>query len=102
MATRWTQKTFHKIHQMKTPKPKYLVGDLIEVTDDDWPYLKKGDTGIITYSRCDRVCVKGGVIHLSPAEGGPEYSMEWFYIAHFVDGNPRGTRISNLTPATRV
>jgi hypothetical protein len=53
MATRWTQKTFHKIHQMKTPEPKYLVGDLIEVTDDDWPYLKKGDTGIITYSRCD-------------------------------------------------
>jgi hypothetical protein len=83
---------------MKTPDQKYFPGDLVRAIKDSWPYLKKGDVGLITLARCDKVCTKEGVVGLSEAEGGPGYSMEWCYVGRFSADMPRGVRLSRLSP----
>ena len=82
------------------PEQKFFVGDLVMITEDYWPYLKKGQTGLITLARCDYVCSKGGVIGLSEPEGGPRYTLEWCYVGRFnMDRMPQGVRLSRLSPA---
>ena len=85
--------------RMNIPEQKYFVGDLVIMTKDRWPGLKKGQVGLITLARCDKVCVKGGPINLVAAEGGPEYGMEWCYVGVFSSDIPKGIRLDRLTPA---
>ena len=86
------------------PEQKFFIGQLVQAMKDSWPYLKKGDIGMITLARCDKVCTKSGLIGLSEAEGGPGYSMEWCYVAMFSNEriNPRGVRLSRLSPVEVV
>jgi len=84
---------------MNIPEQKYFVGDLVIMTKDRWPSLKKGQIGLITLARCDKVCVAGGSINLGPAEGGPQYVMEWCYVGRFGSDVPQGVRLDRLTPA---
>ena len=82
------------------PEQKFFVGDLVIVTEDYWPYLKKGQVGLITLARCDEVCVRGGPVNLGPSEGGPQHAMEWCYVGRFaMDTMPQGVRLSRLSPA---
>lgn len=83
---------------LETPEQKFFVGQLVRATKDSWPYLKKGDIGLITLARCDKVCTKAGLVGLSEAEGGPGYSMEWCYVGRFGSEMPRGVRLSRLSP----
>ena len=89
--------------QLKVPEQKFFVGDLVIVMKDEWPYLSEGDVGLITYADCRKVCVKGGISHLRPEEGGPRYRMEWCYVGDFSNVDmPRGTRLSRLSPVRVV
>jgi len=83
---------------LEMPEQKFFIGQLVQAMKDSWPYLKKGDIGMITLARCDKVCTKSGLIGLSEAEGGPGYSMEWCYVGRFSADMPRGVRLSRLSP----
>ena len=84
---------------MIKPEQKFFVGQLVQATKDYWPYLKAGQVGIITFARCQKVCSEGGVIGLSPDNGGPRHKMEWAYVGRFdMNMMPQGVRINRLSP----
>jgi len=84
---------------VKRPKQKYFEGDLVIAKQDlILQFVKEGDVGMILLARCDKVCVKGGIMGLDPSEGGATYGLEWCYVARFGAGPPQGTRVSSLTP----
>ena len=78
------------------PEQQYFLGDVLRFTDlsplCSW---KKGDHGLVTYARAHKVCSKGGIVGLSPENGGPEHTMEWAYVVNI--GSKR-VRVSRLTP----
>ena len=83
---------------LSIPEQKFFVGDLVMVTKDTWPYLEKGQIGLITLARCDKVCAKGGVIGFPEDRGGPGYTMEWCYVGRFdMNTMPQGVRLSRLS-----
>jgi hypothetical protein len=75
------------------------VGDLVQTTEDWWPYCKKGDVGMIVKSFYQKVCIVGGIEGRAPEDGGPEYAMEWGYVGLF--GNDR-RRLDRLSPVEVV
>jgi len=83
---------------MKIPDQVLHVGDLVRVTKNWWPNFQGGEIGLVTLARCDKVCVKGGLTHLSPGEGGPEHAMEWCYVGRFAGGPVQGVRLDRLSP----
>ena len=85
--------------RMNIPEQKYFVGDLVIMTKDRWPSLKKGQVGVITLARCDKVCVKGGLSSMEGMPEGPKYAMEWCYVGRFGSDVPQGIRLNRLTPA---
>ena len=82
------------------PPQKFFVGQLVRATEDHYWYYKMGEVAIITSARCHDVCSKGGPTDLEGMEGGPEYKMEWAYVAlGFKDqATLRGTRLDRLSP----
>jgi hypothetical protein len=84
--------------ELAIPEQKFFPGDLVQVTKDLWPYLKRGMVGIITLARCDKVCVKGGITEMPVSQGGPVYGMEWCYVCRFGNDRPKGVRLDRLSP----
>lgn len=85
-----------------TPPQTMEVGDLVRVRKEWWPYFLGGEVGVILSAFCHRVCTKGGITSLSPEEGGPQYGMEWGYVAQFSDGPTQGVRLDSLSPVEIV
>ena len=83
---------------MKIPDQALYTGDLVRVTKSWWPHFQGGEIGLVTLARCDKVCVKGGLVAMDGTEGGPEYAMEWCYVGQFVGGPERGVRLNRLSP----
>ena len=70
---------------MKIPDQVLHVGDLVRVTKNWWPNFQGGEIGLVTLARCDKVCVKGGIVGRSPEEGGPVHAWEQCVVAMFSD-----------------
>lgn len=83
--------------KMHTPDQKLFIGQLVRATENRWPYLKKGDIGLITYARCHKVCVKGGPTSREGMKDGPKYAMEWAYVGRFSSELPQGVRLNRLS-----
>jgi len=84
---------------MDMPTQKFYEGDLVVATEDHYNHIKEGEVGVITSAFCHEVCIKGGIEGLPPEEGGPEFAMEWGYVALFdATSRPQGVRLDRLTP----
>ena len=67
------------------------VGDLIQVREEIPFGPPVGAIGLVDFTQMQTVCVKGGLIGLSPEDGGPVHAEEKCVVATFGDRRQRIT-----------